>query len=141
MKYLKPYQLFESFESYKDIIQYLKDVSLELKDDGHSVYISKPISNIIFTIIIKGYKYRTEKISQNKFNNQNLESISNVLEHMVSYMNDLGFDNIIMTRGEVKMKILKWKKSFIRDKWGSLTKCYWNEMVKEEITKLETLLN
>ena len=46
-----------------------------------------------------------------------------------------------MTRGEVKMKILKWKKSFIRDKWGSLTKCYWNEMVKEEITKLETLLN
>lgn len=34
-------------------------------------------------------------------------------------------------------KILKWQKSFIRDRWGNLTNCYWNKMVKEEILKLE----
>lgn len=36
-----------------------------------------------------------------------------------------------------KLKIKKWEQSFIRDRWGNLTKCYWNEMVKEEILKLE----
>ena len=45
-----------------------------------------------------------------------------------------------MSRLEIKIKIRKWKKSFIRDKWKNLTDCYWNEMTKEEILKLETLL-
>lgn len=34
-------------------------------------------------------------------------------------------------------KIRKWEKSFIRDRWGNLTNCYWNQMCKEEILKLE----
>ncbi len=41
---------------------------------------------------------------------------------------------------KIKIKIRKWEKSFIRDRWGNLTKCYWNEMTKEEILKLEALL-
>lgn len=41
----------------------------------------------------------------------------------------------------IRRKIFKWEKSFIRDRWGSLTDCYWNEMVKEEILKLEELIN
>lgn len=42
-----------------------------------------------------------------------------------------------MKRIAISMKIKKWEKSFIRDRWGNLTDCYWNEMVKEEILKLE----
>lgn len=37
-----------------------------------------------------------------------------------------------------KLKILKWEKQFIRDEWGNLTNCFWNEMCKEEIIKLKT---
>ena len=35
------------------------------------------------------------------------------------------------------MKIKKLEKSFVRDRWGNLIKCYWNEMTKEDILKLE----
>jgi hypothetical protein len=31
----------------------------------------------------------------------------------------------------IKQKIRKWEKSFIRDRWGNLTKCYWNKITKE----------
>lgn len=37
----------------------------------------------------------------------------------------------------IKKKIQKWEISFIRDRWGNLTNCYWNEMTKREILKLE----
>jgi len=40
----------------------------------------------------------------------------------------------------IKRKIQKWNKSFIRDRWGNLTNCYWNKMTKEEIEKLEKQL-
>jgi len=40
----------------------------------------------------------------------------------------------------IRIKIRKWEKSFTRDRWGNLTKCYWNKMVKEEILKLEAQL-
>lgn len=36
-----------------------------------------------------------------------------------------------------KIKIRKWYNSLIRDKWGNLINCYWNQMAKEEIIKLE----
>jgi len=42
---------------------------------------------------------------------------------------------------EIKMRIQKMKQNFVRDKWGNLTPCYWNEMYKEEILKLEKQLN
>ena len=45
-----------------------------------------------------------------------------------------------MKRLEIKMKISKWQKNFVRDRWGNLTNCAWNEIVKEEILKLEELL-
>lgn len=45
-----------------------------------------------------------------------------------------------MKRLEIKMKIKKWERSFIRDRWGNLTKCYWNSMTKGEIIKLEAQL-
>jgi len=35
-----------------------------------------------------------------------------------------------------KMKIKKLENSLIRDRWGNLTDCYWNEMIKEDILKL-----
>lgn len=41
---------------------------------------------------------------------------------------------------KIKMKILKWKKSFVRDKWSNLKSMYWNEMIKEEIINLENKL-
>jgi hypothetical protein len=40
-----------------------------------------------------------------------------------------------------KMRVRKLERSFIRDRWGNLTDCYWNEMIKEEITKNETKRN
>lgn len=43
-------------------------------------------------------------------------------------------------RGAIRIKIRKWSSSLIRDGWGNLTDCYWNEMVKEEILKLEEQL-
>lgn len=42
---------------------------------------------------------------------------------------------------KVKNKIRKWYASFIRDRWGNLTDCYWNRMAKEEILNLEKLIN
>lgn len=42
-----------------------------------------------------------------------------------------------MEQLKIKIKIIKWKKSFIRDEWGNLTECYWNTMCKEEILKLK----
>jgi len=36
-----------------------------------------------------------------------------------------------------KIRIKKLENSFIRDRWGNLTNCYWNEMIKEDILKLE----
>jgi len=44
-----------------------------------------------------------------------------------------------MKQIKVKIKIAKWERSFIRDRWGNLINCYWNEMTKKEIIKLETL--
>jgi hypothetical protein len=40
----------------------------------------------------------------------------------------------------LKIRIRKLEKSFIRDRWGNLTDCYWNEMIKEDILKLEKQL-
>lgn len=45
-----------------------------------------------------------------------------------------------MSRLNIKMKIKQWERNFIRDRWGNLTNCYWNEMCKEEIIKLENQL-
>jgi hypothetical protein len=45
-----------------------------------------------------------------------------------------------MKRIEIKKKIMEWERSFIRDRWGNLTNCYWNKMCKEEIIKLESML-
>ncbi len=38
---------------------------------------------------------------------------------------------------EIKGALRKLNKNFIRDRWGNLTDCYWNEMTKEDILKLE----
>ena len=43
----------------------------------------------------------------------------------------------MMTGAQIKKKIAQWDKSFIRDHWGNLTECFWNNMAKEEILKLE----
>ena len=45
-----------------------------------------------------------------------------------------------MEKFRIKMRINKLEKSFIRDRWGSLTNCFWNEMVKEDILCLEEKL-
>ena len=45
-----------------------------------------------------------------------------------------------MNNTNIKYKIRKWEKHFIRDRWGNLTNCYWNKMTKEEILKLESKL-
>jgi hypothetical protein len=37
----------------------------------------------------------------------------------------------------LKIRIKKLEKSFIRDRWGNLTNIYWNDMIKEDILKLE----
>jgi len=45
-----------------------------------------------------------------------------------------------MSRLETKIKIKKWEKNFIRDRWGNLINCAWNGIVKDEIKKLEKSL-
>lgn len=40
----------------------------------------------------------------------------------------------------IKIQIRKLEKSFIRDRWGNLTNCFWNKMIKEDILKLEQKL-
>jgi CRISPR/Cas system CMR-associated protein Cmr5 small subunit len=37
-----------------------------------------------------------------------------------------------------KIKLRKLYDSFIRDKWGNLTNCYWNQMIKDDINNLIT---
>ena len=39
--------------------------------------------------------------------------------------------------GRLRYRIMRLGKSFIRDRWGNLTNCYWNQMIKEDILKLE----
>jgi len=46
-----------------------------------------------------------------------------------------------MKRLEIRMKIKKWEKNFIKDRLGNLTTCYWNRMCEEEIIKLESLMD
>jgi len=41
---------------------------------------------------------------------------------------------------KIKIRIRKWENSFIKDRWGNLKNCYWNEMCKKEILKLEKQL-
>lgn len=36
-----------------------------------------------------------------------------------------------------KMRIERLMNTFIRDKWGNLTSCFWNDMIKKEIESLE----
>jgi len=36
-----------------------------------------------------------------------------------------------------KIRIRELNNVFVRDRWGNLTKCFWNKMIKEEILKLE----
>lgn len=38
-----------------------------------------------------------------------------------------------------KLRLVKLRTSFIRDRWGNLVDCYWNEMIREEILKIESL--
>jgi len=42
---------------------------------------------------------------------------------------------------DIKIKIKKWERSLIRDRWGNLNPCHWNKIAKEEIAKLEKLLD
>jgi len=41
----------------------------------------------------------------------------------------------------IKIRIRKLEKQFIRDRWGNLTPCFWNEMLKQDILNLEAQLN
>jgi hypothetical protein len=43
-------------------------------------------------------------------------------------------------RMKARITIRSWEKQFIRDRWGNLTSCNWNGIVKEEIIKLEKSL-
>jgi hypothetical protein len=45
-----------------------------------------------------------------------------------------------MKKIQIKIKIRKLHNSFVRDKWGNLKDIYWNQMIKEEIEKLEKLI-
>ena len=45
-----------------------------------------------------------------------------------------------MDRLRIKMRIKRLEGSFLRDRWGNLTECYWNDMIKEDIVKLESQL-
>lgn len=47
-------------------------------------------------------------------------------------------DEILKMNLKNKIKISKLRKTFIRDRWGNLSNCFWNEMIKKEIIKLET---
>jgi hypothetical protein len=42
---------------------------------------------------------------------------------------------------KIKMRIKKLQKAFIRDRWGNLTPCQWNDFIKEDIIKLENVKN
>jgi hypothetical protein len=46
-----------------------------------------------------------------------------------------------MSTLKVKMKIKKLESSFIRDRWGNLTDCFWNNMIKDDIIQLEAQIN
>ena len=46
-----------------------------------------------------------------------------------------------MSRMKMRIKIKKWHKSIIRDNWGNMIDCYWNEMAKTEILKLREIIN
>lgn len=45
-----------------------------------------------------------------------------------------------MDKLKIKMRIKRLEKTFIRDRWGNLTNCFWNEMIKIDILNLESQL-
>ena len=48
-------------------------------------------------------------------------------------------DKTLKCKLRQKMRLVKLRSSFISDAWGNLVDCYWNEMIKEEILKIESL--
>ena len=42
-----------------------------------------------------------------------------------------------MNKIKLKIRIANLNKSFVRDIWGNVTDIYWNEMIKQDILKLE----
>jgi len=46
-----------------------------------------------------------------------------------------------MYKIKIKKRIANLNKSFVRDIWGNVTDIYWNEMIKQDILKLEKEVN
>ena len=46
-----------------------------------------------------------------------------------------------MAKIKLKIRTANLHKSFVRDIWGNVTDIYWNEMIKQDILKLEKEVN
>ena len=99
MKYLKKYQIFESVkkhitvEEYDQIVSYLNDVFLELKDDDYIVTISPKQKNVFS--FYKGISLNIKTPNKEAFISSD---ILDSLKHAVSYLSDIGFTESIKIR-------------------------------------------
>lgn len=103
MRYLNTYKLFESsVEDPKPIIEYLKDIFLEVEDDGFNVDVDKLTSlynwGHVFTVVI----YKSESPLVSSPDESIRFKMKDVLETILtaeSYMKSLGYKiSLIETR-------------------------------------------
>ncbi len=83
MNYIK---LFETFNSNDAIIEDLKDICVDLEDDGFLFDISVGLGGVIMISIIKGSKYNLDA------QYYTYDEISEVVERMRNYMVDYTID-------------------------------------------------
>jgi hypothetical protein len=108
MRYLNTYKLFESsVEDPKPIIEYLKDIFLEVEDDGFNVDVDTLTSlynwGHVFTVVI----YKSESPLVSSPDESIRFKIKDVLETILtseSYMKSLGYKLNHIQSNEVQLK-------------------------------------
>ena len=115
MRYLNTYKLFESsVEDPKPIIEYLKDIFLEVEDDGFNVDVDTLTSlynwSNVFTVTIYKSEFPIVRpyVQVRDFNDESDRfKIKDVLETILtaeSYMKDLGYKLNLIKSNEVHLK-------------------------------------
>lgn len=108
MKYLNCYKLFESVYDIDEIINTLKDISLDIEDQNFIVDI-RVISTFIIVKITHEkyvYQYTQEEKAVKEIDDNLIESIKRMIDYMYSISWDIGTDKWV-SDSEGKLRILR----------------------------------
>ena len=132
MKYLSTYKLFESsVEDPKPIIEYLKDIFLEVEDDGFNVDVDTLTSLYNWSHVFAVMIYKSESPLVSSPDESIRFKIKDVLETILrseSYMKSLGYKLNHIQSNEVQLKY-----SSVGGYDSSVLKSGRREQVKETI--------